>query len=161
VDDGGEGDEDGGAVLDDGQLHAGDLGIDEDAALGAFGGADVMVIAVILAFECGRAAALAGWSLIVVALLVAVEIWNRCWHGRTLPWVSDFCMIFQTNGLPVYRNRKILKTKGIICKIFKTQELRFLWRSGRHNPEAGGFCLDLGLIIHGVSSGESRLVFAS
>jgi hypothetical protein len=47
---------------------------------------------------------------------------------------------------------KILKTKEIICKIFKTLELWDLWSFGRHKPEAGGFCLDLLLIIHGVSS---------
>jgi|ERR1017187_8571483 hypothetical protein len=41
-----------------------------------------------------------------------------------------------------------LKTKEIICKIFKTLELWSLWSlRGRHKPEAGGFCLDLPLII--------------
>ena len=85
VDDGGEGDEDAGAVLDWGNLHAGDLGIDEDAAVIAVGVLDVVVIAVIFAFECGRAAALAAWGLVVVALLVATEVWNWCRHWRTPP----------------------------------------------------------------------------
>jgi hypothetical protein len=71
VDDGGEGDEDGGAVLDDGEVHAGDLRVDEDALILAVGLLDLVVIAVILALERGRAAALAGRSLVVVALLVA------------------------------------------------------------------------------------------
>jgi hypothetical protein len=53
VDDGGEGDEDGGAVLDGGQLHAGDFGVDEDAPLAAVGLLDVVVIAVVFAFEGG------------------------------------------------------------------------------------------------------------
>jgi len=48
MDDGDEREEDAGAVLDCGQLHAGDLGIDEDAA--AVGVLDVVVVAVILAF---------------------------------------------------------------------------------------------------------------
>src|ERR1017187_2267460 len=87
VNDGGEGDEDAGAVLDGRKLHAGDLGIDEDAAVAAGGVLDVVVVAVILAFECGRAATLAGWSLVMVAGLVAIEVWNRFWHGAP-PWVS-------------------------------------------------------------------------
>ena len=81
VDDGGEGDEDAGAVLDGRKLHAGDLGIDEDAAVAAGGVLDVVVVAVIFAFECGRAATLAGWSLVMVAGLVAIEVWNWFWHG--------------------------------------------------------------------------------
>ena len=48
---------------------------------------------------------------------------------------------------------KILITKETICKIFKTQQLSFLWRSGRHKPEAGGFCLYFKLIIRGLSRG--------
>src|ERR1039457_768180 len=87
VDDGGEGDEDAGAILYWGQLHAGDLGIDEDAAVAAGGVLDVVVVAVIFAFECGRAATLAGWSLVMVAGLVAIEGWNRFWHNAP-PWVS-------------------------------------------------------------------------
>ena len=87
VDDGGEGDEDAGAVLDGRKLHAGDLGIDEDAAVAAGGVLDVVVVAVIFAFECGRAATLAGWSLVMVAGLVAIEVWNRFWHSAP-PWVS-------------------------------------------------------------------------
>jgi hypothetical protein len=86
VDDGGEGDEDGGAVFDDWKFHAGDLGIDEDA-IGTFGVLDVVVVAVVFAFEGGRAAALAGWSLVMVALLVATEVWNWCRHSVP-PWVS-------------------------------------------------------------------------
>jgi hypothetical protein len=79
VDDGSEGDEDAGAVLDGRKLHAGDLGIDEDA-VGAGGVLDVVVVAIIFAFEGGRAATLAGWSLVMVALLVAAEVWNWCRH---------------------------------------------------------------------------------
>src|ERR1035438_4597225 len=44
---------------------------------------------------------------------------------------------------------KILETKEIVCKIFKTLELWFLWSFGRHKPEAGGFCLDLGQLYAG------------
>jgi hypothetical protein len=80
MEDGGEGDEDGGAVLDGGQLHAGDLGVDEDV-VGAFGVLEVVVIAVVLAFERGRAATLAGWGLVMVTLLVATKVWNWLWHG--------------------------------------------------------------------------------
>ena len=43
------------------------------------------------------------------------------------PGISIFCIIFQTNHLPADRFCKILKTKEIICKIFKTLELWFLW----------------------------------
>jgi len=136
VDDGGESDEDAGAVLDDGQLHAGDLGIDEDAAVAAGGLLDVMVVAVIFAFERGRTAALAGWSLIVVALVVAVDVWNWLWHGVP-PRVSDFRMIVQTNHLPDVRVCRIVKTKEIVFKIKKTLELWFLWSFfGRHKPVA-------------------------
>jgi len=87
VDDGGEGDEDAGAVLDGGKLHAGDLGVNEDAAVAAGGLLDVVVVAVIFAFDCWRAATLAAWSLIVVALVVAIDVWN--WFRRMYPpWVS-------------------------------------------------------------------------
>jgi hypothetical protein len=81
VDDGGEGDEDAGAVFDRRQVHAGELGVDEEAAVGAGGLLDQVVVAIIFAFEGGRAATLAGWSLVVVAGLVATEIWNWLWHG--------------------------------------------------------------------------------
>jgi len=81
LDEGGEGEEDGGAVLDGGQLHAGDLGVDEDALLAAFGVLEMVVIAVVLAFEGGRAATLAGWGLVVVAGLVASEVWNWRRHS--------------------------------------------------------------------------------
>jgi hypothetical protein len=83
VDDRGEGDEDAGAVLDGGKFHAGDLGIDEDAAVAAVGLLDMVVVAVIFAFERGRAATLAGWSLIVVALVVAIDVWN--WFRHRYP----------------------------------------------------------------------------
>jgi hypothetical protein len=99
VDDGGEGDEDGGAVLDGGQLHAGDFGVDEDAPLGAFGVFDVVVIAVVLAFDGGRAATLAGWGLVVMAGLIAAEVWNWLRHRCTPPRGIDCCMTFQTNQL--------------------------------------------------------------
>jgi hypothetical protein len=88
VEDGGEGDEDAGAVLDDRDFHAGDLGVDEDALVFAVVGLDQVVVAVIFAFHGGRAAALAGWSLVVVALLVASDVWNWCRHGVP-PWVSN------------------------------------------------------------------------
>jgi hypothetical protein len=42
-----------------------------------------------------------------------------------------------------YRICRILKTKEIVYKIFKTLELWLLWSFGRHKPEAGGFCLYL------------------
>jgi hypothetical protein len=87
VDDGAEGDEDGGAILDWRQLHAGDLGIDEDAVVFAVGLLDVVVVAIIFAFECGRAATLAGWGLVVVAVVVACEVWQWLRHGVP-PWVS-------------------------------------------------------------------------
>jgi hypothetical protein len=80
VDDGGEGDEDGGAVLDEGKLHAGDLGVDEDAVLAMFG-LEVMVVAIVFTSECGRAATLAAGGLVVVAVVVAAEVWNRLRHG--------------------------------------------------------------------------------
>src|ERR1035441_7827325 len=85
VDDGGEGDEDAGAVLDWGQFHAGDLGVDEDAAVAAGGGLDVVVEELIFALGWGRAATLAGWSLVMVAGLVAIEVWNRFWHSAPPP----------------------------------------------------------------------------
>src|ERR1035437_4011596 len=55
-----------------------------------------------------------------------------------------------------WRVCKILKTNRIICKIFKTLELWFLWSLGRHKPEAGGFCLYL-IIRPGVRSEERRV----
>src|ERR1035437_8835781 len=81
-----------------GNLHAGDLGVDEDAAV-AGGVLDAVVVAIIFAFECGRAAALAGWGLVMVASLVATEVWNWCRHGVP-PLGIEWCMIFQTNHLP-------------------------------------------------------------
>jgi len=42
---------------------------------------------------------LAGRGLVVVALLVAAEVWNWCRHGVP-PLGIDWCMIFQTNHLP-------------------------------------------------------------
>src|ERR1035437_6094359 len=89
-------------------------------------GLDQVVVAVIFAFHGGRAAALAAWGLVVVADLVATEVWNGCRHGVP-PWVSVSCMIFQTNHLAADRFCIILKTKEMICKIFKTLELWFLW----------------------------------
>ena len=53
VDDGGKGDEDAGAVLDGRKLHAGDLGVDEDAVVLAVVSLDQVVVAVILAFHGG------------------------------------------------------------------------------------------------------------
>jgi len=97
VDDRGQGDEDADAVFDDRDIHACDFGIDENA-VAAFGVFEVVMVAIIFAFECRRAAALAGWGLVVVAVVVAADVWNRIRHGA--PWVCDFCMIFQTNHLP-------------------------------------------------------------
>jgi hypothetical protein len=56
-------------------------GVDEDAVVLLVVGLDQVVVAVIFAFECGRAATLAAWSLIVEALVVATEVrnWFRHW----------------------------------------------------------------------------------
>jgi hypothetical protein len=99
VDDGGEGDEDAGAVLDGRNLQAGDFRVDEDAALLAAYFGDVVVVAVVFAFDRGRTATGAGWGLVVVALVVAIGVWKWCRHG--VPLGIDSCMIFQTNHLPV------------------------------------------------------------
>jgi hypothetical protein len=56
----------------------------------------------------------AGWGLVVVALLVATWVWNWCRHGGT-PLGIDFCMIFQTNHLQAM----ILETKGIVSRSTK------------------------------------------
>src|ERR1035437_6718001 len=98
--------------------------------------------------------------MVVVAGLVAVEVWNWLRHGVP-PRGIDSCIIFQTNHFPATQICKILKAKEIICKIFKTLELWFLWSLGRHKPEAGGFCLYLGLIIHGVSRSLRDAYWAS
>ena len=82
-----QGDEDGGAVFDDRNFHAGDFRVDEEGAVAAGSVLDDVVVAIILAFECGRSAALAGWGLVVVALLIAAWVWNWCRHGVP-PWVS-------------------------------------------------------------------------
>jgi hypothetical protein len=110
VDDGGEGDEDGGAVLDGRNLHAGDFRVDQDAAVAAVGVLDVVVVAVIFAFEGGRAATLAAWSLVVMALLVASEVWNWCRHG--VP--PGYRMVHDLPNKPLTGDRfcKIFKTKG-------------------------------------------------
>jgi hypothetical protein len=47
--------------------------------------------------------------------------------GLLLP---SFCIIFQTKDLPILLIFKILKTKEMICKIFKTLELWPLWSFG-------------------------------
>jgi len=41
--------------------------------------------------------------------------------------LSIFCIIFQTNDLGLYRSCKILKTKEIVCKIFKALDLWVRW----------------------------------
>jgi hypothetical protein len=87
MDDGGEGDEDGGAILDDRDFHAGDFRVDEDAVLAAFGVLEVVMVAVIFAFHGGRAATLAARGLVEVALVVSVEVFKWCRHGLP-PWVS-------------------------------------------------------------------------
>ena len=145
MDDRGQGYEDGGAVFDDWNFHAGDLGIDEHAPIVSVGVLDVVVIAVIFAFECGRAAALAGWGLVVVALLVAIEVWNWCRHG--VPPGYRFVHDPPNKPLTGASDCMILKTNEIVCRIFKTLELWILWSCccfwGRHKPGAGGFCLYL------------------
>jgi hypothetical protein len=159
VDDGGEGDEDGGAILDWRQLHAGELGIDEDTVVFAVGLLDVVVVAIIFAFECGRAAALAGWSLVVVAVVVACEVWQWLRHGY--PPGYRFCMIFQTNHLRAIENTDH-ENKGLSfhdlqnAGVMVSLELVCVAHLdlGRHKPGAGGFCLYLDVIIRGVSSGE-------
>lgn len=87
VDDCGEGDEDGGTILDGRDFHAGDFRVDEDTALVALGVLEVVVIAVVFAFERGRAAALSAGGLVEVALVVEVEVFEWCRHGVP-PWVS-------------------------------------------------------------------------
>src|SRR5580692_11211554 len=52
---------------------------------------------------------------------------ERCLHRWTPRRVSIFCIIFQTNHLLADRFFKILKTKDIVCKVFKTLALWFLW----------------------------------
>jgi hypothetical protein len=116
VNDGGEGDEDGGAVLDRGQLHAGDLGIDEDAAVGAVGLLDVVVVAIIFILECGRAATLAGRGLVVMALLVASEVWQWLRHGY--PPGYRFLHDLPNKPLSSQLFCRILETKDLVCKIF-------------------------------------------
>ncbi len=74
VDDGGDGGEDGGSILEDGELQAGDLRVDEDAALGAVGVLEVMVITVVLAAHGGRAAAIAGGSVDVMTLEIGFDV---------------------------------------------------------------------------------------
>ena len=112
MDDGGEGDEDGGAVLDGGQVHAGDFGVDEDTPLAALNVLEVVVIAVVLAFHRRRAATLAAWGLVVVALLIATEVWNwrrhRCIPPRGYRLVHDL----PNKPLTGYRLCMILKTKA-------------------------------------------------
>src|ERR1035441_9540860 len=44
-------------------------------------------------------------------------------------------------------------------KTMQGMEIRFIYL-GRHKPEAGGFCLDLKLLIRGVSSGAGRNLVA-
>jgi hypothetical protein len=152
VDDGGEGDEDGGAVLDGRDFHAGDLGVDEDAAVEAVGVLEVVVVAIIFTFECGRAATLAGWGLVEVAYVVAVEVFE--WFGHGSPPGYRLCMIFQTNHLRP-ATCMILKTKVMAFQdIQNTGVVDSLELLGRHKPEAGGFCLDLSSIIRGVSRNE-------
>ncbi len=51
-----------------------------------------------------------------------------------------------------YRAHKVLKAKEMICKIFKTLKLWFLWSLWRRKPGAGGFCLDLDKLYARVSS---------
>jgi hypothetical protein len=54
--------------------------------------------------------------------------------------LSIFCIIFETKHLDLWPICKILKTNGIICKIFQTKDLWVIWSGGMHNPVARGFC---------------------
>src|ERR1017187_8430935 len=65
-------------------------------------------------------------------------------NGMVHPPGYRFVHNLPNKSLASYRFCRILKTKEIICKIFKTLELWFLGALGRHKPEAGGFCLVLG-----------------
>src|ERR1035437_9893491 len=49
--------------------------------------------------------------------------------------------IFKTRHLGADLNCKIFKTKGLIFKIFKTNDLGGVFVPRGHNPEARGFCL--------------------
>jgi hypothetical protein len=121
VDDGGEGDEDAGAVLDGRNLHAGDLGVDEDAVVFLVGDADEVVVAVVFAFECRRAATLAGWGLVVVAVVFAIDVWKWLRHGA--PWGMRFSQDRPNKPLSTYDR----ENKRDVFKINKMLELWFLW----------------------------------
>jgi hypothetical protein len=75
----------------------------------------VVVVAVIFAFECGRAATLAGWSLVVVALVVAVEIFNWLWHGAT-PLGIDFVHNLPNKPLTRYSILQDHENKGDVLQ---------------------------------------------
>src|ERR1035441_2570072 len=51
------------------------------------------------------------------------------------------CKILKIRHLGSDPNCKILKAKGLFCKIFKTNDLCGVFVPRGHNPEARGFCL--------------------
>ena len=77
--------------------------------------------AIVFAIEGGQGASLAGWSLVVIALVVASDVWKWFRHVRT-PLGIDFCMIFQTNHLAAM----ILKTSEIFPRSTKRRSYGFL-----------------------------------
>ncbi len=87
-----------------------------------------VVAAIIFAFEGGRAAMPA--------------VMAGCGIGVYPPGYR-FVHNLPNKPLTGYRICRILKTKEIICKIFKTLELWSLWSRERHRPEADGFYLYL------------------
>ncbi len=71
------------------------------------------------------------------------------------PLGIDSCIIFQTNHLPANRFCKILKTNEMICKIFKTLELWFLWSFEERTQACGWWILSLPYMgVYGVMRWE-------
>jgi hypothetical protein len=58
------------------------------------------------------------------------------------PLVSEFCIIFQTNDLAA-NTLQNLENKGDNLQNLRNKGVAVFLESGRHNPEAGGFWLDL------------------
>ena len=77
--------------------------------VGALRVLEVMVIAVVLVFEGGRAATLTGWGLVVMALLVSCEVWKWCRHSVPL----GYRLLHDLPNKPLsdFEFCKILKTK--------------------------------------------------
>ena len=76
-----------------------------------------------LGSEVGAPRWICGWAWRWLERSELVSAWCT-------PPVSISCIIFQTNHLRVGLFCIILKTKEIVCKIFKTLELWFLWSFG-------------------------------